>query len=213
MSSPHPVKCPECQHRESVNVYWESGYRICYACGHAYQLLPGFSPHPNIHLREAFSKWLSSDQWSWNTYSTLTYARAAGKGRIAEKFLRRWLHFAGRNCRDVTCVSFLEAGDAHGRLHHHCLLALRHPRLKPAHLKAIHSSLWAWWSLRFGRCEVELYKPSPDNGLPQPIADYLSKYVSKSTYSDHFSYNFYGFLNGKELQSGRQSLPLFKKGS
>jgi len=156
-------------------------------------------------LQEEFAKWLSNETWRWTTYATLTFERPLRKDAL--RFARAWVRFIARTATEVWGFCFQETHWDGQRLHVHCLLSVR-PNLigQPSR-----KEMWSWWYQKFGRCQVQAYRPWTPNQkidhhtiaalhIPR-LASYVSKYVVKETSHAGFDWDFYAYSCGKELTS------------
>ncbi len=164
-------------------------------------------------LREEFARWLSNETWKWTTYATLTFERPMRKDAL--RFARAWVRFIARTATEVWGFCFQETHSDGQRLHVHCLLSVR-PNLigQPSN-----EEMWSWWFQKFGRCQVQTYRPPPSGFMTKfrtgdrskhdqivdlhiaPLASYVSKYLVKEASNGGFDWDFYAFSCGKELTS------------
>jgi hypothetical protein len=136
-------------------------------------------------IRDGWSRWLKS--YPWEAWGTLTFR---DNGYTADGATRAFAKFAHRTWASPEVAAWFvghEVGSM-GRLHMHFLFAALSKR---------RTEVWADWFKCYGRAQIVPY------GSEKPIAEYVTKYVSKEL--AHYDLNLRGFEWLSQLQQKNSS--------
>lgn len=164
-------------------------------------------PHMRNEFKRTFSEYLSLHEWDWNYVACQTFDQ--NKHHLSHSLVPwSWGHFMREAARESPMnygFYFAEKGKM-GRLHWHALVHISKDLLG----LPLRHDLQGLQTEKFGRFQLVPYWNQEEglirlavNKIATGIATYLTKYVAKDTWSDDATWDFTGFLGGKQADSKR----------
>jgi len=173
-------------------------------------------PYNRELVKDSLANYLTDHRWRWNWVLTqtfdpskpsLTYYHDTRKERRFRGglVLSSWREVMSFIARDAVCAYGFVFGEQHksGAPHWHALVHVTENLFGQPRRKSVHE----WCLGTYGRSRItpmasenlEVRVGSISDG----ISRYLTKYVAKESYHDHATWDFVGFINGFEADSGR----------
>jgi len=157
-------------------------------------------------IKSSFADYLSHPCWNWSWVVTQTFDPFKQKpyARLVE---HSWRYFMHRVARDANINYGFYFGEPHksGLPHWHALVHVSENLLGQP--RRCH--IWEDMFERYGRNCIEPFVGSNDRksvavgNVSEGIARYLCKYVAKESSRDQATWDFSGFMSGREADCAR----------
>jgi len=153
-------------------------------------------------FKDEFAEYLSNPRWGFNWYVTQTFdsQKVNPYSRICEHSWRFFNNQLALTSSAHWGWMFAERGKGNGRLHWHALMHVE----KNLFDQPERGEIWSAMHKKYGRNLILEYSPGDQRILRDckfvatGVSCYLTKYVAKEANGGDATWDFMGFLSGKE---------------